>query len=680
LQSKVIKEGTESQKVYDELSEACEDRSQELHREIQTATDQAENLKAVIEKNADRVESLSTKIDDLSNRISSDENDLKAATNIRKEEKAVFVTAENDLADTVDTLERAIGIIEKNGAASFASIGTITQTLSMMVEASGLSTADVDRLSSLMQTSTSSDSAGEDEEGQTGAPAAAVYESHSGDLVKTMDDLLEKSKTLLQETRLAETMKANNFAMLEQSLKDKIKFANKQMDETKTQKGEASEEKAKAEGMLEVTQKDLAGDTEDLSVLHRTCMSKADDFEEEVRSRGEELSALAKAKKVIQEATGAATEKTYGGAAAASAASFVQTKMRVSAKLRKEVKIMHLVRQLAYERHSAMLGQLASQMEVLLKHSSKGGSTSNQVAKDIFGKVKGLIQDMIDKLTKEAEAEAEQKAFCDKEMPETQKKLEDNGARVDKLTSKLDSMTALVQKLNGEITNINAELLELAKTQGSMDKIRMEEKAIYTSTKADMEQGIEGIQSALTSLRDYYSKGDDAAHDAGGGGTGDAIIGLLEIVESDFTKGLSELTAAEESSVKEYEEQTQVNRVVKGEKEADMSYKTKDVKSTKKGISEFTGDRDAVQTELDAATEYMRKLKEECVAKAPQYEERKKRREAEMQGLNDALTALGADVEGGGEEEESFLQLSAEKASTGRQSLRGVQRHAAALE
>merc|ERR1719172_17630 len=42
----------------------------------------------------------------------------------------------------------------------------------------------------------------------------------------------------------------------------------------------------------------------ELADLHADCMQKAQDFEMEVKSRAEELKALAEAKKVIKEATG----------------------------------------------------------------------------------------------------------------------------------------------------------------------------------------------------------------------------------------------------------------------------------------------------------------------------------------------------------------------------------------
>merc|ERR1719484_336172 len=44
---------------------------------------------------------------------------------------------------------------------------------------------------------------------------------------------------------------------------------------------------------------------------------------------------------------------------------------------------------------------------------------------DPFAKIKGMIQEMIEKLVEEAGKEAEHKAYCDKEMGETKVKKED---------------------------------------------------------------------------------------------------------------------------------------------------------------------------------------------------------------------------------------------------------------
>merc|ERR1719237_1177477 len=155
------------------------------------------------------------------------------------------------------------------------------------------------------------------------------------------------------------------------------------------------------------------------------------------------------------------------------------------------------------------------------------GGASNE---DIFAKVKGLIMDMIEKLEKEADADAKHKAYCDKELSYADQKKADRLAEIEKLTTAIDEMTARSAQLKEEIAVLEKELADIAASQAKMDKIRAEENKEYLQNKADMEQGIKGIQAALKVLTEYYAKSDKAHSAAQGAGEG--IIGLLEVCES----------------------------------------------------------------------------------------------------------------------------------------------------
>merc|ERR1719261_2416395 len=170
------------------------------------------------------------------------------------------------------------------------------------------SQSDASKLSAFVQSSQESD----DDSEEAGAPAAAVYENHSGGIVDVLEGLLDKAQEQLDSARQKETSAAHNFEMLKQSLEDQIKFANKDSAAAKKALASSSEKQATAEGDLEVTSTDLAEDKKTLSGLHENCLTRAQDFEAATKSRAEELKALAAAKKVIAETTGGAASQTYG--------------------------------------------------------------------------------------------------------------------------------------------------------------------------------------------------------------------------------------------------------------------------------------------------------------------------------------------------------------------------------
>merc|ERR1719359_1089344 len=85
------------------------------------------------------------------------------------------------------------------------------------------------------------------------------------------------------------------------------------MTQAKQNLAASQEGKATAEGDLSVTEKDLAEDKKTLKTLHTDCIKGAEDFEAETKSRGEELHALASAKKILKDAL-AASAQTYGAA------------------------------------------------------------------------------------------------------------------------------------------------------------------------------------------------------------------------------------------------------------------------------------------------------------------------------------------------------------------------------
>merc|ERR1719305_1261438 len=124
------------------------------------------------------------------------------------------------------------------------------------------------------------------------------------------------------------------------------------------------------------------------------------------------------------------------------------------------------------------------------------------------------------------------------------------------------------------------------------------------------------------------------------GGAGGSIIGILEVVESDFANNLAKEETEEADAAAEYEKTTQENKVTKTLKDQDVKYKTQEFTGLDKKIAELTADRESTDAELSAVDEYYAKIKDRCIAKPETYEERQRRRAAEIKGLKEALQIL----------------------------------------
>merc|ERR1719456_1517584 len=381
LQAKILKEGQESQKVYEEFAEYCEDTSKDLGFAVKTGKTEVADLQATIDAETGKINALEAKIEETAAAIAVDEKDLKAAIEIREKEAADFAATEADLSETIDILERAIAILEREMAKGASmlqlkSAGSVVEALKVLVSGASLSSADADRLTALVQSSSREDDGDE----ALGAPDPEAYKSKSGDIVATLEGLLEKAKAQLDEARKTETANLHNFEMLAQGLNDEIKFGNKELEEAKKALAAASEEKAGAEGDLAVTSKALAEDEAALADLHKDCITKAEDFEAETKSRGEELAALAEAKKVISEATGGAggaEEITYsmsqeGAVSLLQVAGLGRQRLRTGADLA-NFEVLRFVRDLARKQHSTALAQLAARISAAVRYGASTG-------------------------------------------------------------------------------------------------------------------------------------------------------------------------------------------------------------------------------------------------------------------------------------------------------------------
>merc|ERR1719160_2409098 len=271
---------------------------------------------------------------------------------------------------------------------------------------------------------------------------------------------------------------------------------------------------------------------------------------------------------------------------------------------------------------------------------------AQKMAQAPFDKVIGMIKDMIQKLTEEANEEAEHKGFCDQELGANQASRDEKNEMIDSLNAQIEELTATESKLAQDISALSATVQELSDALAEATRIREEEKEKNTVTIADAKAAISAVGQATTVLREFYAK----AAQASGGNTGQqdsasGVMNFLEVVLSDFQRLEEETTAGESQAADDFAAfSADTNEAIATNNE-DIKGKTTDKTGTAKSLMTAKTDLANTQDELKAAMEYYEKLKPSCVDSGISYEERVQRRKEEMESLREAVKILdGTDV------------------------------------
>merc|ERR1719350_1335746 len=230
---------------------------------------------------------------------------------------------------------------------------------------------------------------------------------------------------------------------------------------------------------------------------------------------------------------------------------------------------------------------------------------------------------------------------------------------VETLHAEIDQLEASIAKLTEDIAELTKAVSELDAAMSKATKIRGDEKATNTETIADSQAAQTAVAQALTVLKEFYVKAGEATalvqqsdepdiFDSpykGMGGESGGVVGMLEVIESDFARLEADTKAAEASAQKEYDTFMTDSKVDKESKETDIEHKTAKNQDETQALTTKKDDFEGTQKELDAALAYFDKLKPSCVDAGVSYEDRVARRKEEIESLQEALKILnGEDI------------------------------------
>jgi hypothetical protein len=625
------KEKHDEQVQFAAYKQFCDDTSTEKKRAVEKATEQIDMLKADISKYSADSELFTKEIAGLDEDIAVWSGDMKAATKVRQIEKTDYDATHKDYSESVDALQRAIAVLKKQAhdraqksslaqVAALKSLNLIPENAKRIINAF-LST-EVDEVQEL-----------------EAAPEANAYEFQSHGVIDMLEKLQDKFMDERTTLEKEEMNSRHAFDMLMQDLKAQQEQATTDRGEKAQAKAKTLQSRADAKGDLQDTSSSKQEDEKYLSDLTATCRTKASDFESRQQLRADEIKAVEKAIEIISSNAVSGNAKKYLPSLLDKKWGYgALVQLRASGMSPAQEKTVFYLQQQAKHLNSRVLSAIAT-----------------HVADDPFGKVKKMIKDLIVRLMEEANEEAEHKGWCDTELSTNEQTRKEKTEAVEMLHAEIDELKSSIAQLGEDISDLSKSVAELDQAMATMTEQRQKEKAENTMTMKDAQDAQTAVAQALVVLKEFYAKASEATalvqkqpdvFDSpykGMGSESGGVIGMLEVIESDFARLEAETDSAEATAQRTYDEQMTDSKVDKASKSTDSEHKQAKMQDQEQALTTKSSDLEGTQKELDAALAYYDKLKPSCVDAGVSYDDRVGRRKEEIESLQEALKILNGE-------------------------------------
>jgi hypothetical protein len=323
--------------------------------------------------------------------------------------------------------------------------------------------------------------------------------------------------------------------------------------------------------------------------------------------------------------------------------------------------VSDVLQSLARRLGSPALAQLAGTL-------ANGQIAGQTLAGDHFVKVRELIKDLVARLEQDAVDEATAKSLCDKQMQAGIGERDSKQTQIESLEASLEVARATVKGLSAEILSLDEEIAAQHKALNEMTELRKEERGENNKTISEATTGAEEVKQAIQILTDFYGaqgallqqkpSGNVTGADRFGNTIGDlapdafegeyqgkqqaskGILGLLEIIASDFDRTVAATTTREEAAEAEFQKQSVLINDEINTKSASKTDKESARTLKEAEIVDMDDDLRSATTLHAQALESLEKLQASCVNSEESWEERKAQREKEIEALKQALKIL----------------------------------------
>lgn len=623
----------EEQVLFAEQKQFCIAEVARLEKEIQEGKDQQANIEGDIADAQGEQASLTELIEKAQSDVQAATGRKDEAKKTRDEEHATFLKESMDLEESVSALTRASAIIQRTHSKN----KSINQAGFFLQVKKDLPEKAVSLLSQ--------------------DPAA--FESKSGGVLELLNDMEEKFKKKLHDCKMSELHRKQNWELETQRLVDLIQKGNDAISERQTSLGERKADEGKSKQLLAATVSELGSDTKEHRGTTTSCSQKARSFADKQQLRKDELAAQEKAVEVLS--------TVPGHSALVQTSAFLQIRKDIGAN---NSQVGSWIRSQGTKLNSRALVQLA-----------------DQITEDPFAKVKLMIKEMISKIQTDMQQAQETKNFCELGFSKNNKKRDKLNSAVKKLEALIEKSTADAAQLNEDVKDLNEKVQATRDAVAKATSERAEEKAINEKKIKDAQDAQTAVAHAIQVLQEFYAGAASATafyqkgisvgssewnalsnqeaavgyderqyHAAGEETFGESyqgqqdksgvIIGILEVVLSDYAREQSSTEASEAESVSTHEKFVQEAKVSVASMTSTSSLKAADAKEKEATLAQAQTDLKNTNKQVNAVAEERAALVPMCPPEhggtkgVVSFEERTAQREEEIASLKQALEML----------------------------------------
>jgi chromosome segregation ATPase len=669
LAEKVATDGKREAAEYDKFACFCKEQADEKQYAMERSDAKIKDLSAEIEVLTSEITKLDQEIRALDEKIMNLWKKVDTKEQTRQGDLERYMAAAKDMSEAIDACSRAIEAL-KNSKADMR--GAKLSTLETSKATAGL----VDILKSSEQLANTPDSVAF----LSKLDGAPKYEYHANEIIAMLQDLLATFKSMKKDL---DTDEFNSKAAAEKmilGLSNQKTFSEKAMKEKAKIAQAKQEEKADRVDQRKDESDDYEADKQFKKRLGNECGDRAEAFDQRSRIRQKELTALSEATSELQQGAAPnfeANKKLVGlqktSGVESSPATFVQINNVQHQASRYEAglaRVRDFLNDKADRSGSAVLAAIAVRVGV--------ASDELEGANDHFAKVREIIQNLIDKLRKDAVAEADQKTDCNDGIKTSTGERDAANAKIEIATAKHTVFVANKNKLEDDNEMMTAHIAELKKALLEATELT-KENVLNLEEQIDMTRaGAESVKLALTILRrfysrDAYSEKDDAllqtgkyrprdaegfSHDRDGNTVGDlapttendkyhgaqaeseGIVGILEVILQDFTRSTSQGKSDKAEAKRLHDDfEDTTNKDIKSKQETISKNEGKLAEIAEDIIDEEQALKDGNKL-LASATEALAGWHTMCVEGEETWDERAQKREEEVEALKQALQIL----------------------------------------